>query len=341
MTAEWRHVTARFHGFIANLQPPPEQRWAARKAAADVATCLRRRFYAGDGFPPAEPSAAGPGDYVVIGGHGKGTAIRPGRTVDMLYVLPAASRPHGRPQEGAGPRPLIRDLAAVLRARYAAVDVAGEGWIACAGGGAIGDDTAVRVIPCFPCAEGGFLIAAPGAGWRHANPLAEAARLRLADRVSANKATHLIVMAKAWRHAHVVAIGGLALELLACEFVGLWTYQRRSLLFYDWMVRDFFFWLGLQGRRALPVPGAMETVHAGDGWPDDAAAAYTTARRACRLERDNRDDDAREHWVDIFGPAFADAPGGARPDTSLPGAAPWRAPPPPLVPSPESPSAPS
>jgi hypothetical protein len=126
----------------------------------------------------------------------------------------------------------------------------------------------------------------------------------------------------------------LALELLACEFVGLWTYQRRSLLFYDWMVRDFFFWLGLQGRRALPVPGVMETVHAGDGWPDDAAAAYRTARRACRLERDNRDDDAREHWVDIFGPAFADAPAAARPDTSLPGAAPWRAPPPPLVPSP-------
>ncbi len=345
MTAEWRHVTARFHGFIANLRPPPERRWAARKAAAGVAMCLRRHFHSGDGFPAADPSGAGPGDYVVIGGHGKGTAIRPRRmadklTVDMLYVLPAASRPHGGPGEDAGPPPLVQDLAAVLRARYAAVDVAGEGWIACAGG-AIGHGTAVRVIPCFPCGDGGFLLAAPGAGWRHANPLAEAARLRLADRVSANKATHLIVMAKAWRQAHGVPMGGLALELLACEFAGLWTYQRRSLLFYDWMVRDFFFWLGLQGRRALPVPGAMETVHAGDGWPDDAAAAYTTARRACRLERDNRDDDAREHWVDIFGPAFADAPGGARPDTSLPGAAPWRAPPPPLVPSPESPSAPS
>ena len=340
MTAEWRHVTARFHGFIANLQPPAGRRWAARKAAADAATCLRRRFHSADDFPPADRSGAGPGDYVVIGGHGKGTAIRPGRTVDMLYVLPAALRPHGRPREGAAPRPLIQDLAAVLRARYAAVDVAGEGWIACAGGAA-GHDTAVRVIPCFPCAEGGFLIAAPGAGWRHANPLAEAARLRLADRVSANKATHLIVMAKAWRQAHGVAMGGLALELLACEFAGLWTYQRRSLLFYDWMVRDFFFWLGLQGRRTLPVPGAMETVHAGDRWLDDAAAAYTTARRACRLERDNRNDDAREHWVDIFGPAFGDAPAAARPYTSLPGAAPWRAPPLPLVPSSELSSAPS
>ncbi len=59
------------------------------------------------------------------------------------------------------------------------------------------------------------------------------------------------------------------------------------------------------------------------------------------MERDNRNDDAREHWVDIFGPAFGDAGGAARPDTSLPGAAPWRAPPPPLVPSSKSSSAPS
>ncbi len=58
---------------------------------------------------------------------------------------------------------------------------------------------------------------------------------------------------------------------------------------------------------------------------------YDITKSACLLERDNRDDDAREHWVDIFGPAFADAPAAARPDTSLPGAAPWRAPPPPLV----------
>jgi len=85
----------------------------------------------------------------------------------------------------------------------------------------------------------------------------------------------------------------------------------------------------------------METVHAGDGWLDDAAAAYTTARRACRLERDNRDDDARGHWVDIFGPAFDDAPAAARPDTPLPGAAPWLAPPPLLVPSSEVSPAPS
>ncbi len=334
MTAEWRHVTARFHGFIANLQPTPERRLAAQMAAADVAACLRRRCHSGDGFPPADPSGAGPSDYLVIGGHGKGTAIRPGRTVDMLYVLPAALRPCGRPGNGAGPPPLIQDLAADLSGRYSAIHVTREGWLAlvCAGEAA-GHGTAVRLIPCFPCADGGFPIAAPGTGWRHSNPLAEAARLRRADRASGNKATHLIVMAKAWRRARGVAIGALALELLACEFVGLWTYQRRSLLFYDWMVRDFFFWLGHQGRCALAVPGAMETVHAGDAWLEDAEAAHRLARRACRLERDNRDDDAREHWLDIFGPAFGEAGGAVAPDMPLPDTQPWHAAPAPLAPA--------
>ena len=73
-----------------------------------------------------------------------------------------------------------------------------------------------------------------------------------------------------------------------------------------------------------------------------ALVAYRAlkTKAAVKLSEASRDDDAREHWVDIFGPAFDDAPAGARPDTSLPGAAPWRAPPPPLVPSSES-SAPS
>ena len=69
------------------------------------------------------------------------------------------------------------------------------------------------------------------------------ARLEAADAASGNKASHLILMLKAWRRARRIDIGALALELLVTDFVSVWTYHRRSLLFYDWMVRDFFFWL--------------------------------------------------------------------------------------------------
>ncbi len=99
------------------------------------------------------------------------------------------------------------------------------------------------------------------------------------------------------------------------EFVGQWTYHRRSLLFYDWMVRDFYFWLITQGGRRLPIPGSVETVELGHAWLAHAQAAHAHARRACSLERDNGD--AAQAWRQIFGPAFAEGPPGAAPDAPL------------------------
>jgi hypothetical protein len=148
---------------------------------------------------------------------------------------------------------LIEEMKRRLSRRYGAVEVVREGWLALApeGGG-----PAVRLIPCFACPKGGFLMAnSVGDGmWRQSNPKAEAQGLRQADLISAGKATHLIMMLKAWRRANSVPIPPLALELLVSEFAGLWTYQRRSLLFYDWMVRNFTSGLSPKGGEGSPFP---------------------------------------------------------------------------------------
>ena len=292
---QWRHVPRHFHDFISGLRPSPRTRAITLAAAAGAARCL-------NGSARSLPSK--PGNYRVIGGFAKGTAILPARAVDMLYVLP----PERRPREGPGtdgPSPLLAGIKRRLSRRYGAVEIAREGWLALApeGGG-----PAIRLIPCFACPNGGFLMVNPvGDGmWRQSNPEAETQGLRHADLISAGKATHLIMMLKAWRRANSVPIPSLALELLVSEFAGLWTYQRRSLLFYDWMIRDFYFWLISQGGRRLPIPGSVETVALSHTWLDHAEAAYAHARRACRLERDNGD--AARPWRLIFGPAFAKGP---------------------------------
>ena len=317
---QWRHVPHHFHGFISGLKPSPGKRAAAMAAAAGAARCLK-------GLNRPHPAPAD--DHRVIGGFAKGTAILPAGAVDMLYVLP----PERRPAEGPGagvPAPLLDGMKRRLSRRYGAVEIAREGWLALApeGGG-----PAVRLIPCFACPNGGFLMANPGGDgmWRQSNPKAEAEGLRQADLISAGKATHLIMMLKAWRRANKVPLPPLALELLVSEFVGVWTYQRRSLLFYDWMVRDFYFWLMSQGGRQLPIPGSVETMGLGHAWLACAEAAHAHARRACRLERDNGD--AVRPWRLIFGAAFAEGPTGAAqplpsPSPPAPGAAPSRLSPP-------------
>lgn len=307
MTAEWRHVTQRFHGFIANLQPAPGERHAAQAAVADVASTLHERF-----APLSDVPAAA--DHMVVGGHAKGTAIRPARGIDMLYILPPEAR--AVPGRGdPGTPSLAERMATALEGRFPAVEPAPEGWLAVmCGDAARGEGTAVRVIPGFPCPNGGFLVArpAPGVAWRYTDPAVEIAHLRKANQTSADKATHLVLMLKAWRRTRRVPITALALELLVCEFVSVWTYHRRSLLFYDWMVRDFFFWLGHQDKRALAIPGGVEALEVGDAWLAEARAAYVRAQHACRLERDNRNEAAVRRWHEIFGPAFDETPGALR-----------------------------
>ena len=311
MTDAWRHVFARFGGFIEHLRPSENERRDALAAAAGVAHCLRAHFRPLDellsgGFP-----GAGESDYLIIGGHGKGTAIRPADTIDVLYVLPANLRSENRPATGG--RSLGLELAAVLREQFSDITQAPEGWLAVKpGGGVPQHHTAVRLIPCFPRhpsdEPGGFLVADPGSttAWRVIDPAAEMTRLTAADAASGNKASHLILMLKAWRRARRIDIGALALELLVTDFVSVWTYHRRSLLFYDWMIRDFFFWLRFQRDRAVPIPGSPELLAVGGSWLSAANDAYAAARTACLLERDNAAADALGHWEDIFGTAFTE-----------------------------------
>lgn len=307
MTAEWRHVTGHFHAFIGNLQPTPLERRRAHDAATAVADCLRRQF-----SPPRPPRgrhltvsgrpARAPDDHVVTGGYGKGTAVRPARSVDMLYILPAELRP-----STAMARPMITSMAgemsAALASTFATREQPGEGWLSVRSF----SDIEVRLTPCFRTAGDALMVAASSetGAWLSTDPTAEAARLHQADLASGGKATHLIMMLKAWRRTHDVALTSLAIELLVTEFVLAWIYPRRSLLFYDWMVRDFFFWLVHQARRELLTPGALERLHLGDAWLEAAARAYGRARRACAMEHDNREEEATREWRRIFGPEFS------------------------------------
>ena len=316
MTDAWRHVFARFGGFIEHLRPSEVERSAALAAAAGVARCLRSHFRPLDELLSGEFPGAGESDYLIIGGHGKGTAIRPTDTVDVLYVLPANLRPESRPATGG--RSLGFELAAVLKEQFPTVTQAPEGWLSVKPDGVDPrQSAAVRLIPCFPHhsaeEQGGFLVADPGSpsAWRVIDPVAEMDCLKAADAASGNKASHLILMLKAWRRAGHIDIGALALELLVTDFVSVWTYHRRSLLFYDWMIRDFFFWLRFQRDRAVPIPGGPELLAVGGSWLAAAGEAYAAAKTACLLERDNADDSALGHWESIFGAAFTETQGAS------------------------------
>ena len=313
MTAEWRHVAARFHVFVSELEPTPEERYATWMAVTDVGALLRRRFYR-----PASDPIPGGGEFVAIGSHGKGTALRGSRTADAVFVLPERFQSHmfagcddsnrsGETDEALPP--LLHDMIALLQNRYGAVKISPDSALTVMTDIAIdGEKITIRILPCFAHDNSYFVATRAHARnqdyWSNFDPHAEARNLDRIDTATAGKARHLIRMLKAWRRTSGAPIASLALERLACEFLRVWIYQRRSTLFYDWMVRDFFFWLTAQTGRVLYVPGSHEGLALGDAWLASAETAYAAASKASDLERDNRSQQAFFRWREIFGLAF-------------------------------------
>lgn len=319
-TAEWRHVVERFHGFIAALRPTPEEEEDAALARARVVACLRAHLGRADILPLKGLGESADDEHLLVGSHAKGTVMRGHCGLDLLYALPASLR--ARIGDGNGTA-LVRELVAALSGRYASIDWADGGWIAVRPE----TRTVVRLLPCFPCSDGGYLIGtgrARGdafAGLRYVNPAEEMAALARADELSGHKASHLILMLKAWRRAHAIPLASLAIELLVTEFVSVWNYYRQSLLFYDWMVRDFFFWLGFQGGRMLAIPGTLNRIAVDEAWIETADAAYRAAMRASALERDNESARALAEWRRIFGDAVAGPAGSTERVARLPSVA--------------------
>ncbi|NJO55917.1 MAG: hypothetical protein HC834_05660 [Rhodospirillales bacterium] len=250
----------------------------------------------------------------MIGGYANDTALAGCPTLDLLVQLDDHLRPSVQPKV-ANARSAADRLIDLFCARYGSVEVDANGWISVRTDRRLPlsvprrPSVSVRLLPSFRCEGGGVLIAAPAREatarrWRQLDIDAQSVRINEIDRLSHGKARHLIRMIKAWRDAADVPLCGFAVELLVIDFLSVWIYRRRSLLFYDWMVRDFFFWVAAQAGRNMPIPGTIEVLPIGDGWVAKAERAYLTAAAAAELERDNHSLAALAHWREIFGLRF-------------------------------------
>ena len=302
MGGEWGNVFRRFDGFIAALHPTQDDLLELLAAAKEAGAILRA------GRPPGDEL-----DLHVIGSLAKGTAVRRATAIDLVYLAPADATPDG--------------IVATLAARFGEVRHGAGGAVSIAARTEPTHDVRVDIYPASPGARGLTALGCDAAV--RLNPDAEAQALAAANLTSGQKACHLIMMLKVWREAQSLSLPSLALDALVEEFVRIWIYNRRSFLFYDWMIRDFFFWLCYQADRDVTLFGTGTQLAIGAGWVQAAEFAYATAVEACRLERLNADQAARDRWGAIFGERFL-AIGGAE-------GAPWTGPTLPPPPRPADP----
>ena len=164
-----------------------------------------------------------------------------------------------------------------------------------------------EVCPVFQLKDGSFINAHTknGGRWGHTHPAAEINWLNTVDARSSNKATHLVRMLKAWQRECNVDIRSICLETLAILFIDQWRYRDQvTLVWYDWMMRDFFNWAHQYSTGGIIKPaGIDEWIPAGE-WQSKCMSAYLRSVKACEYEHQDNRELANAEWQKIFGSQF-------------------------------------
>lgn len=261
-----------------------------------VRRCLNRWYYNHD---------SGSANSLLVGSYGKNTEIAPPSDIDILFVLPLTVYARFSSRTGNVQSQLLQEVKGVLEATFPTTRIRGDGQIV-----SVPFVTfAVEVLPAFENSGGYYTHpdANGGGRWRATNPLAEMTALTQSNTATGGKTIHLVKLAKAWKGARSVNINSFVLELAAVRFLATWVYNRTSdgtitsYTFYDWMLRDFFVWLGRQTNQIWSAPGTSEFVSTGDAWEAQARFAANAATRACGWDLAQYPKTAADEWRNIFG----------------------------------------
>ena len=290
----WIYVTRHFTDFMINLQLTKNQREDANIKAVDIAKALRAEYRPHELFIT--------NDYFIVGSYGKGTAIRPPSDVDILYILPYSTYQRISGLAGNKQSILLQEIKNTLSVRFSNTDLRADGQVV----KVPFQSYAIEVVPSFYCDDTSYMICDTSLGgkWKYTNPVKEYQAIHNVDIITDYKVTRLIWMLKAWKSSCNVDISSLGLELLSTNFITNWQYRDKSIFWYDWMMRDFFYWLLFQRNKTFIIPGTYNILQIGDVWYSRALSAYQRAFKACQYEYDNYNHLSAGEWQKIFGNQF-------------------------------------
>lgn len=287
-------TSSRFIKFLTNLTVTSDQRADAQTKYDGVAKKLHSHYYS-DTFSG--------GTRKLIGSYGKGTAVRPPRDADILFLLPAPEYDRYKKYSGNAQSQLLQAVRAVLLEKYSSTNIRGDGQVVVV---PFQNGHSVEVLPGWLTTNEKYLVpnTHDGGHWQTVDHDAEIAQVENSDKRSKGNTRNLIKMLKAWQRECNVPIKSLVLELRSVNFLKSWEYYEKDETYYDWMVRDFFAELIKHKNNTCKMPGAEEKIEYGSGWLSKAESALSRAQNACQSETDKKESKAAEEWRKIFGSQY-------------------------------------
>ena len=282
-------VSKRFSGFLNNITLTQAQRDSGRSRRESVVQLLNSQYWG---------SQHKTNNSLFVGSWGKHTTVRPPRDVDVLFELPSSVYDRFALRSGNRQSQLLQEVKGVLASKFTNTNIKGDGPVVKVPFASYD----VELIPAFALTTGRYWICMTDNGgyYKEADYDAEVEAVKDSNDLTDGKTRHLIRMMKRWQANCNVPLKSFWLELLSIEFLRRWKHKDESMLYYDWMVRDFLRDIEGKSHHILYAPGTYEAMNIGEGWLSKARTARQRAEKACDNES-NSPEVAGEEWQKIFG----------------------------------------
>ncbi|NUU06442.1 nucleotidyltransferase [Leifsonia sp. C5G2] len=276
-----------FDGLLANLKVG-EKVSTIRARRDEITKALNRNFRDKDACVEYK---------LMIGSFGRHTAIKSISDLDMIFILPSGLRDDY--SDPNGPRRMLERVRYVLKARYQNTDIRVDQCVVRVQFAS--NAFKFEVQPVFENPDGSFDYPDTKAEyWKTTNPRAEiAATKECNDRTSTNM-RHLARMARAWKNANGVNIGGLVIDTLVYNFFAqTGEYDFANTASFDLMSRDFFAFLMDEPEKDYYLAlGSRQRVHVKAKFQAKAKKAYN--RCVSAIENEGTSSSVKK-WREIFG----------------------------------------
>ncbi len=296
----WVYVPNRFQCFLSNIEPTNNQHEDIFTKARGIIGCLSRHYWGG---PLTWPSI----NAVSAGSWDKGTRVRTVSDLDLIFLLPWTVYWRFESRQGNKQSDLLQEVKNVLTLSYPNTD------IKCDGPTIIMDFSTykVEIAPGFIDFSSPTYINDPsflvklcdtnaGGRYKQAAPAAERSQLTRYNTAWNGDLIALVRMAKIWKKNCNVPIKSFYLEQLGIAFLAQWNHAGKGVLWYDWMIRDFFQFMFSRQNSFGILPVSNELFFYGDRWASRAETAWKNSCRACIYEQLNHNEWAGEEWQKIF-----------------------------------------
>jgi hypothetical protein len=287
-------TAARFTRFAANLELTSDQRADAQTKYDGVANKLHTHYH-GTTFTGSTRK--------LIGSYGKGTAVRPPRDVDVLFLLPSTVYERYKARSGNVQSQLLQEVRSVLQDRYPSTSIRGDGQVVVV---PFQNGHTVELLPGWRSTDKKFLVpnTHDGGHWQTVDHDAELAQVESSDRRSKGNTRTLIKMLKAWQRECNVPLGSLVIELRSVNFLLKWEHFDKGVTYHGLMMRDFFEALFKYANGTCKMAGTDEKIEYGGEWRSKAESALDRARKAHKFELGSEERKASEEWRKIFGSQY-------------------------------------